>query len=350
MKIGVLNQIPSGENLFNELNSVLAGGRYTSLRILMAYVSWDGISMINNELEKFYESNNTVEMIIGLSDGVSDPDTLRYLIQRFPKSNIWAFHTRNVRYTFHPKVYLFENTDELMVFIGSNNFTSGGLFYNSECCMKLHTLKKENPQLCAEVNAIWDTYKSPHDPFSSGNIKKINHALLGHYAKSIKRRPRKHIRDRKVPIDNLFANIILPSPPVKRMKRKKFKSRKKILAGGKTLLMQVLNETGADGTQVQIPRDVISTYFDLKTSGHQTIELQFIGKNIRPAVVCHFDNNTHRISFPEVASCDRPLLLKFIKLSKYLYSVELIRGRQYKNLITVCTKQTRYGAKKWAIV
>lgn len=66
--------------------------------------------------------------------------------------------------------------------------------------------------------------------------------------------------------------------------------------------------------------------------------------------ICHFANNTHRISFPEVAGLKRPLLMKFNKMIENKYGVEIIKGKRYKNLIKVCSNQTRYAAKHWQII
>jgi len=350
MSIAVLNQMPNGFNLSNELNQTFITGDYTSLRILMAYISWDGISLIHEELEKFHDNNKSVEMIIGLSGGLSDPSTLTYLLERLPKSNIYVFHTPTINYTFHPKVYFFENQNEILVYIGSNNFTLGGLFYNSECCVKLKISKNDNAQLCSEINAIWETYKTPHNPFGQGNLKRINKKIISLYEKHIKASIRRKSAPRWTSFDKLFSSIVMPSTPVTRMKKTAKRLKTQPIIRGKTLLLQVLNETGAAGTQVQIPRAVVENYFGLETYGHQTIELQFIGKNLRPAVLCHFSNNTHRISFFEVASYKRPLLMKFIKQKEKFYTVELLSGSQYEKYIKLCDKQTRYAAKKWAIL
>jgi hypothetical protein len=60
----------------------------------------------------------------------------------------------------------------------------------------------------------------------------------------------------------------------------------------KELLLEVLKETGAEGTQVQIPKEVITDYFKVPTNNNQTIEIKIDNSDVRPAVICHFPNNT----------------------------------------------------------
>jgi hypothetical protein len=116
------------------------------------------------------------------------------------------------------------------------------------------------------------------------------------------------------------------------------------------LLLEILNETGAEGTQVQIPSKVIDEYFQVPTIGHQTIELKFSKKPLRPAVICHFPNNTHRISFPELANIKRPLLMSFKKIKNSVFGIELFKGKQYKKIVRLCTNQTRSAARRWEIL
>jgi hypothetical protein len=147
--------------------------------------------------------------------------------------------------------------------------------------------------------------------------------------------------------DKIFPTVHIERPVVHTTRKKVAKRRPR---SRNTLLLEILRETGAGGTQVQIPRTVIDDYFHVPTSGHQTIELRFGSKPFRPAVICHFANNTHRISLPEVAGLERPLLLRFTKLETNMYAVQLIRGRKYNDVIKLCKNQTRFAARRWVVL
>jgi len=147
--------------------------------------------------------------------------------------------------------------------------------------------------------------------------------------------------------DKLFPLVKLPKPLNVEIPDLHKPSIKTIIS--KTLLLEVLTETGAGGTQVQIPIHVINEFFKVSTTGHQTIELKFGSNEFRPAVVCHFQNNTHRITLPELENIDRPVLTEFVDLGKKCFHVRIITGKEYEKLIKLCKNNTRYNSKKWVI-
>jgi len=311
---------------------------------LVAYISWQGIKLIHRELEEFYNNGKEISIILGIGDGPNESDAIRYLIQRFTKADIFLFHVPVDHYTFHPKIYIFNNHLKTLAFIGSNNFTTGGLFCNSECCVKLSFDNRNNKEIYREINSIWNSYSQPLGPFKRRNLRRIDQRLLVEYSKRNLAIQKTRQKVNTQAFDKLFPAIQIERPVVPMIKLPKKKKKEKYRT---TLLLEILRETGMEGTQVQIPRKVIDEYFDVPGSGHQTVELKFKNNPIRPAVICHFSNNTHRISFPEVAGVKRPLLMKFNKFKKNIYTVELIKGKEYEKLIKLCTNQTRSAARRW---
>lgn len=349
MQIEILHQFPGGKKLNNQIKEALIDREYTRLRILVAYISWQGIRLIHKELENFYDDGKPISIILGIGDGNTESDAIMYLMQRFPRAQVFLFHIPVKYFKFHPKMYIFSDKSKMLVFIGSNNFTTGGLYFNSECCVKLSLEIKSDKKICQEVENIWKCYSKPSKFFKPRNLHRMDIKLLEAYSSAIQSIPIP--KDRQTSETKNF-NKIFPFIPIERPvlpteKPKKDVKKEKV---GDTLLLEILKETGAGGTQVQIPRKVIDDYFTVPVTGRQTIELKFKGKEIRPAVICHFDNNTHRISFPELAGVERPLLMRFGKLEENVYAVELIKGIKYRRLITLCTNQTRSAARKWEIL
>jgi len=318
---------------------------------LVAYVSWQGLQLIHKEIERFYDNGNKIFMIIGIGEGISEPDALRYLMQRFTKAKIYVFHVPIKYFAFHPKVYIFSNRQKSLILIGSNNFTSGGLLCNSECCVKLLVDHRKDVELFNSISRMWKMYATPMSPFHPKNLKKVNEKFLSVYSEKRKLLSRDKLLKSKKILAKLFPPIKQPKliKILSTMEKRQGKPRKKI-SQNKIFLLQVLKETGAEGTQVQIPRLAIRHYFRVSVSGHQTIEIKFKNNHFRPAVICHFGNNTHRISIPEIAKFNRPLLIKFVRLDNESYLVMPIQGLQYKKLLKKCTEQTRSGAKKWVIL
>lgn len=355
MKTNIFHQYLGNSPLNEEISKALISKKYTTFRALIAYISWGGLQLIHKEMEEFYDSGNKIFMIVGIGEGVSEPDALRYLMQRFTKAAIYVFHVPLPYYTFHPKIYIFSNRRESLILIGSNNLTTGGLLSNTECCIKLLLNHRTDSTLYNNINSIWEMYATPKPPFHIKNLQKINEKILDLYSKRRKTIVRDKLLRRAQAFKEVFPTIEQPelmkklAAIEKRQKKGTYVIKRKTVSDS-VLLLQVLKETGAGGTQVQIPRVAIEKYFCVSTAGHQTIEIKFKKNPFRPAVICHFNNNTHRISIPEIEKFTRPLLIKFSKLDDKSYLVTPIRAKQYKRLIKRCTEQTRTSAKKWAIL
>jgi HKD family nuclease len=355
MEADILHQTLGNFPLDEEICKALTSKKYTTFRALVAYVSWGGLQLIHKAIEEFYGAGNKIFMIVGINDGVSEPDALRYLMQRFTKAAIYVFHVPLLYYTFHPKIYIFSNRRASLILIGSNNLTTGGLLSNSECCVKLLINRREDSTLYNNINNIWKMYATPKPPFHIKNLQKINEKFLRVYSKRQKTISRDKLLRGTQAFKEIFPSIEQPQlikrlATIEKRQKKGIYILKKKAASNKVLLLQVLKETGAGGTQVQIPRVAIQKYFCVSTAGHQTIEIKFNNNPFRPAVICHFNNNTHRISIPEIERFTRPLLIKFRKLDSDSYLVTPIQANQYKKLIKKCAEQTRTSAKKWVIL
>jgi len=349
MNLDIIHQRAGISPLYLEIEKALSGNRYSEFRALIAYVSWGGINLIRKGLETFHDSGNSISLIIGLGGGINESQTLRYLMQRLPRAKICVFHSSTKNYTFHPKIFIFRNIDVSLFFIGSNNATGGGLFCNTECCVKIQAENSRDKDLCDKINQIWDCYLNPRMPFHSKNLKEVSEKFLSVYSKTEKKRPQKDKIDEEV-FSHIFPGVDMSAFPVQVLPLKREK-KKKFTVKGNIMLMEILRkETGADGTQVQLPREAIVDYFGFPTQGHQTVELQFKGKASRPAVFSHFGNNTHRVSLQEITGLRRPLVIKFKREGLNIYSAELIVGKAYAHAIKKCNRQTRKYARRWAII
>lgn len=342
MQVELIHQRLGINPLYKEINTALSDDRFKTFRALVAYVSWQGIGLIHEQLEAFYDRGNKVSMILGVGDNRGEIDVLRYLKQRFPLASFSVFHAPDQNYTFHPKVYIFSNQSNSLVLLGSNNLTSGGLFGNTECSIKLSIENSVDLVVHRGINELWKEYLDPKPPFSKRNLRTIGKKLFVLYEKREKsyKAERPKMKDA---LDAIFPKLKLPfSPQTSFLKPQSKQYSKK----GATLLLQILKETGAGGTQVQIPREVILKYFNVSAAGQQTIEVKVADGAIRPAVICHFGNNTHRISFPEITKMKRPFLMKFLRKGR-VYFIYFVVGQKYRDMVTRCKNQTRYSAKKW---
>ncbi|MCX6252631.1 MAG: phospholipase D-like domain-containing protein [Bacteroidetes bacterium] len=354
MKTQVINQTPFNNPLKDELKLELIDKSTTCFRALVAYLSWRGLDTIYEELESFYESKySQLKMIIGLGSTTSEIDVLRYLNERMPKGSFKVFNASNDNYTFHPKIYFFDKKDSLTVFIGSSNLSLGGISINSECSIKIELDRKKDNSLLKEFEDVWETYSNPQNPFKKNNLRSIDKALLKGLEKLRIRieKIEKTQRRKSNELKKLFPELNIPAISTVSHIKGKAQSKRIIKPKvGSILFLEVLTETGANGTQVQIPSSVLENYFDVKPDQiHKTIQLKFPYNEFRPSVICRFGNYTYRFTISEITSFDRPLLLKFVKLGTNKYIVSFLRGSLYKKQIKNCTNQTRADAKHWLI-
>ena len=163
MKVEVIHQRLGVNPLYKEINNVLSAARFRKLRVLVAYVSWQGLGLIHEQLEAFYDRGNKISMIFGIGGNGGEIDVLRYLKQRFNSAHFAIFHASDTNYIFHPKVYIFSNQLNSLVLIGSNNLTNGGLFGNTECCIKLLIDNAVDSNVLRAINEIWEAYSNPND-------------------------------------------------------------------------------------------------------------------------------------------------------------------------------------------
>jgi len=100
---------------------------------VVAYVKKSGVTLLASALQEFRQSGGHVRAVVGVSRYQKNTSVqgLQYLL---PLCNeLWVYANESPTSTFHPKVYIFEKTNEkAIVFVGSSNLTAGGLYTNYE--------------------------------------------------------------------------------------------------------------------------------------------------------------------------------------------------------------------------
>jgi len=355
MNISILSQKPgSNTSLYNELKKLFNNKDIKQFRALVAYISWSGISHFHKEMENFHDrKNGKINMILGLGETKDFIYTLRYLNQRLHKGLFRIFNSANKNYTFHPKVYFFKGKKRSIALIGSNNFTLGGTYYNSECLVKITYNRNNDIDFHNNIEQLWNLYNKPETPFKKSNIRKLTNSFLknidskyNNYNISAQNRNTNKAK-------NLFGDIHIKNltidEPLGKYDYKDKKYQHEHSRSKRILYLEILKETGMDGTQVQIPSQVLNEFFKCNTS-HKTIQFKWLNNEVRPAVLCIFGNHTFRVSINEIASFKRPLMIKFIKYNDSFFKLKPIIGKSYRNMISKCTNQTRNDSKKWLLI
>jgi HKD family nuclease len=113
------------------LLSQLGDQRWTEFRAAVAFVKKSGAQHLASALDIF-DQRGRVSISVGIDLHGTSREGLEELLRSISRGRIWVFHNSNPAATFHPKVYLFKNSEEALTIIGSGNWTQGGLFTNYE--------------------------------------------------------------------------------------------------------------------------------------------------------------------------------------------------------------------------
>ena len=157
------NNYPIGKIIKQELQDA------NGVQIAVAFVKYSGIKEIDNSLKQCLNNGGNVELIAGLDFKTTDPKSIRYFLdlrKQHHKINFYCFGDKGENKTdivFHPKIYLFENGQEMTGIVGSTNLTKGGLISNLE----VNTIFREKKPLhFSQLQAIYNSIKFTDSVFT----------------------------------------------------------------------------------------------------------------------------------------------------------------------------------------
>lgn len=116
-------------NLHDFLTDTLENEDIIELSVVTAWAKRSGLRRIRMPLHDFRDRGGSARMILGIDEGGATKQGLELAMELFDEVKV--FHDPAGR-TFHPKIYVGRGRQEAHVFIGSNNFTAGGVFFNYE--------------------------------------------------------------------------------------------------------------------------------------------------------------------------------------------------------------------------
>ena len=128
-------------------------GEYNRLTIVVAFARNSGVLRMKPELERFRANGGYVKLFVGVD---MEGTTYEALVNLLPLCDtLHVVHSEDHATTFHSKVFVLENDDEIWVVVGSNNLTASGLWTNFESC-QCQTLKFGTP----ECDAIYKPFST----------------------------------------------------------------------------------------------------------------------------------------------------------------------------------------------
>lgn len=141
-----------GEIIRDELNNT----DYTTFNCFVAFLSEGAINRLQRELSNFISRGNEITFYVGIHNGGTSRQALEALIQLGVNAYIFYNNRRNPIY--HPKAYIFKNTNNYSLFVGSNNFTTDGFFSNVETAIRVSGSIRDEGQLLNEVELFFGSF------------------------------------------------------------------------------------------------------------------------------------------------------------------------------------------------
>lgn len=121
-----------------ELIELFNSDKYDKFTCLVAFASYGGISALTPHFLRAKKNGVKIKIILGVDQKCTSKEALEEVLSWDVDSYIYYTLNTNI---FHPKVYIFENSDYYTLIVGSNNLTEGGLVRNVECSLLVQDMQ-----------------------------------------------------------------------------------------------------------------------------------------------------------------------------------------------------------------
>lgn len=123
---------PTGGNLYTPLVEQLITVQNGELNIQVAYAKSSGVDLLTEALQTFRSAGGHLRMLVGIDQKNTTAEALYKLTQLCDE--LYVVHDSAFAQTYHPKIFIVRNANQVWVAVGSNNLTRGGLCTNYETC------------------------------------------------------------------------------------------------------------------------------------------------------------------------------------------------------------------------
>ncbi len=153
--------------LLSVLNEALKHS--SDVQFAVAFLKVSGLKLIITELENVLQRGGVVELLVGLDFNNTEPQALRKLremgdVYEHIKCYCFSDYRNNLAPTYHPKLYLMNNSSDAIAVVGSSNITAGGLNKNIEANIVLKGAMTE--EIFSEVYSIYERLMSQTSIFT----------------------------------------------------------------------------------------------------------------------------------------------------------------------------------------
>ena len=142
---------------------------YTRLTIWSAFAKSSGILRLKPALQRFKKREGAqIRAFIGVDAGGTSLEAMEAL--RELCDELYVIHSDHDSATFHPKMYILENEEQMWAAIGSNNLTGGGLWSNIESAFVCQCGKNPEEEafaaVCRPLEELAERYRDPNSGLS----------------------------------------------------------------------------------------------------------------------------------------------------------------------------------------
>lgn len=141
------------------------------VRIAVAYLGTSGLNSLLQKVEPFLKGEKQLQLIVGISSyRITEWQALVKLMklkQKFKNLEIRYYYHEG----FHPKMFVFDSSNDFSVIIGSSNLTNAGLSNNAEANIFLK-MKDEKVQAVQDIVSYWNCVWNSAQPMSVSIVNK----------------------------------------------------------------------------------------------------------------------------------------------------------------------------------
>lgn len=376
--IGQGYNLDADTSVAKELIDQFNSKRYDSFTCLVAFASFGGISALTPYILAEKERGVKVKIILGIDQKGTSKEALEEVLSWGVEAKI--YHTQSVN-IFHPKIYLFENTDIFTLIVGSNNLTTMGLVKNIECALLIKDTKGEH----TVHNDFYVYWKSILDGVDV-NLMPITQELIDElYAEKLipteSERSSKYdngkdpVRKHK---STIFSDGPIQKNPEGFLPKRIVRVKKKVknednpvdtndksneeftIAVGNDVLLTEFSKSGDRWSQVNFPIKIFENYFGAeKGNNSNNVSFQYVANDgtlgevkSRPSITVSSQNYRFELSCPETkqpypSGNDRPIGI-FIRVTPtdFLFRVLMPEEDRYQSIKDFLYRESKNTGKE----
>ncbi len=174
--IGQGHKVSDDSCLASNLISLLKDNKYNSFKCLVAFASSIAFKSLLPHIDTAKNHLSEIVFIIGVDQFGTSNEALDQLLEM--NVNSYIYYTSST-IIFHPKIYLFEGTEDVAIIVGSNNLTQKGLVQNIEGSVLIKYTKNEKVDFLKQIEEYYFTIFAGNDP----NLYKLTTKLIDELVK-----------------------------------------------------------------------------------------------------------------------------------------------------------------------